>query len=90
MQSAAPPPRPFRNFSVAVYIPVASTRELADPQVLRRQFERIWSRVHFNKVYLEDYRGGVFADPASLVLFLAFDDARMCTAHEYFVDAGWR
>jgi D-xylose 1-dehydrogenase len=30
------------------------------------------------------------ADVASLVLFLASDDARMCTAHEYFVDAGWR
>jgi NAD(P)-dependent dehydrogenase (short-subunit alcohol dehydrogenase family) len=29
-------------------------------------------------------------DVASLVLFLASDDARMCTAHEYFVDAGWR
>jgi hypothetical protein len=25
-----------------------------------------------------------------MVLFLASDDARMCTAHEYFVDAGWR
>ena len=29
-------------------------------------------------------------DVAALVLFLASDDARMCTAHEYFVDAGWR
>ena len=29
-------------------------------------------------------------DVTSLVLFLASDDARMCTAHEYFVDAGWR
>ena len=29
-------------------------------------------------------------DVASLVLFLASDDARMCTGHEYFVDAGWR
>jgi NAD(P)-dependent dehydrogenase (short-subunit alcohol dehydrogenase family) len=29
-------------------------------------------------------------DVASLMLFLASDDARMCTAHEYFVDAGWR
>ncbi len=29
-------------------------------------------------------------DVASLTLFLASDDARMCTAHEYFVDAGWR
>lgn len=29
-------------------------------------------------------------DVAALVLFLASDDARMCTGHEYFVDAGWR
>lgn len=29
-------------------------------------------------------------DVAALVLFLASDDARLITAHEYFVDAGWR
>ena len=29
-------------------------------------------------------------DVAALVLFLASDDARMCTGHNYFVDAGWR
>jgi hypothetical protein len=63
---AAAAPRPYRNFKVAVYIPVSSTRQLADPTVLRQQFARIWSQVHFDKVYLEDYRGGVFADPASL------------------------
>jgi NAD(P)-dependent dehydrogenase (short-subunit alcohol dehydrogenase family) len=27
---------------------------------------------------------------APMVLFLASDDARMCTGHNYFVDAGWR
>ncbi len=63
---AATPQRPYQNFSVAIYIPVESTRQLADPKVLQQQFERIWSQVHFNKVYLEDYRSGVFADPASL------------------------
>jgi NAD(P)-dependent dehydrogenase (short-subunit alcohol dehydrogenase family) len=26
---------------------------------------------------------------ASLVLFLASDDARMCTGHDYWIDAGW-
>jgi len=30
------------------------------------------------------------ADVAALALFLASDDAGMCTGHEYFVDAGWR
>ncbi len=27
---------------------------------------------------------------ASLVLFLASDDARLCTGHSYWIDAGWR
>jgi D-xylose 1-dehydrogenase len=27
---------------------------------------------------------------ASLVMFLASDDARMCTGHPYWIDAGWR
>jgi len=30
------------------------------------------------------------ADVAALVLFLASDDAKMCTGHDYFIDAGWR
>lgn len=30
------------------------------------------------------------ADVAAITLFLASDDARMCTGHSYFVDAGWR
>lgn len=29
-------------------------------------------------------------DIAAMVLFLASDDARLCTGHTYFVDAGWR
>ena len=29
-------------------------------------------------------------DVAALVIFLASDDARGMTGHEYFVDAGWR
>jgi D-xylose 1-dehydrogenase len=27
---------------------------------------------------------------AALVLFLASDDGKMCTGHEYWIDAGWR
>ena len=30
------------------------------------------------------------ADVAALTLFLASDDAAMCTGHDYFIDAGWR
>ena len=29
-------------------------------------------------------------DVAALVMFLASDDARLITGHEYFIDAGWR
>lgn len=29
-------------------------------------------------------------DVAALALFLASDDARYCTGHDYFIDAGWR
>ena len=64
--------RPYKNFSVAVYIPVTSTRELANPSTLRSQFQRIWSQVHFNKVYLEVYRDQVFADPSTLDRIAAF------------------
>jgi NAD(P)-dependent dehydrogenase (short-subunit alcohol dehydrogenase family) len=30
------------------------------------------------------------ADVAALALFLASDDARLITGHNYWVDAGWR
>ncbi len=30
------------------------------------------------------------ADIAAMAMFLASDDARFCTAHNYWVDAGWR
>jgi hypothetical protein len=29
-------------------------------------------------------------DVAARVVFRAPGDARMCTGHEYFIDAGWR
>jgi D-xylose 1-dehydrogenase len=29
------------------------------------------------------------AHVAALVLFLASDDGRLCTGHEYWIDAGW-
>lgn len=56
----------YRNFKAAIYITVESTRELQDPRVREQQYERVASQVHFDKVYLEVYRGGQFADEASL------------------------
>lgn len=64
--------RPYAHFSVAIYIPVSATRALADPATRRRQFERVWSQIHFNKVYLEVYRDGVFAKTASLPGIIRF------------------
>src|SRR5579884_2937907 len=68
--AAAPPPSAsaasdahgaYRNFRVAIYIPVESTRRLADERTLERQYARISSQLRFDKVYLEAYRNGVFA-----------------------------
>ena len=62
----------YRNFKAAIYITVNSTRQLADPQTREQQYQRISSQVRYDKVYLETYRGGVFADEASLDNIKAF------------------
>ncbi|HZD52595.1 MAG TPA: hypothetical protein VE175_06070, partial [Woeseiaceae bacterium] len=51
----------YRNFRVAVYVVVNSTRQLADPETFERQFERVMSQVPFDKVYVEAYRNRQFA-----------------------------
>ena len=56
----------YRNFKAAIYITVHSSRQLADPKTREQQYQRIAGQVRFDKVYLETYRGGVFADEASL------------------------
>ena len=42
-----------------------------------------WSRIPLGKA-------GDPVDIANAHLFLASDDARLISGHEYFVDAGWR
>jgi hypothetical protein len=56
----------YRNFKAAIYVTVHSTLQLADPKTREQQYERIAGQVRFDKVYLETYRGGVFADESSL------------------------
>jgi len=73
----------YRNFRVAIYIPVYSTRRLADARTLELQFARISSQLRFDKVYLEVYRNGVFADEASLEPI-----KRFFTAHGLRVSGG--
>lgn len=70
--AATPPQSAYRNFAVAIYIAVNSTRQLADPQTLERQYARVSSQLRFDKVYLEVYRNGVFADEASLAKIKKF------------------
>src|SRR4051794_20765828 len=56
----------YKNFRAAIYIPVGSTRKLADPATFERQFARVSSQLKFDKVYIEAYRDRVFATDAEL------------------------
>jgi hypothetical protein len=56
----------YKNFKVAIYIVVGSSRQLADPERRQRQFERVMRQVKFDKVYLEVYRDRQFADEESI------------------------
>jgi hypothetical protein len=56
----------YHNFKAAIYITVGTTRELVNPQTLQEQYSRIASQLRFDKVYLEMYRNGQFADEKSV------------------------
>jgi hypothetical protein len=56
----------YKNFNVAIYIAARTTQQLSEPKVLEQQFERVWSQVKFDKVYIETYRDSVFVDEASI------------------------
>jgi hypothetical protein len=59
-------PGQYRNFVVAVYLPVGVVRNLADPSRLNREWEQISREVKVDKVYIETERGRVVADEALL------------------------
>jgi hypothetical protein len=67
----------YRNFRTAIYVTVTSTKELADPKVFAKQFERMQRQVKFDKVYIEAYRDHLFAT-----------DAELSTVREEFVARG--
>ena len=46
----------YRNFRAAIYVTVGDTKRLADPATFERQFTRVSSQLHFDKVYIEAYR----------------------------------
>ncbi len=68
---AAPPPA-HDQFRVAVYIPVGVVERMKDPAFLQKSWDELSSQVKVDKVYIESYRSGVFADDASLDAVKAF------------------
>ncbi|MES1201180.1 MAG: hypothetical protein ABUS57_06995 [Pseudomonadota bacterium] len=77
-QQNAPAHQPaYRNFRVAIYVVVGTTRRLADRAEFDREFDRVWRQVHFDKVYLEPYRGHQFAT-----------DDEVSTVKRYFEERG--
>ncbi len=64
--SAASAADAYQSFKTAIYVTVNSTRELADPKVREQQYRRVADQLRFDKVYVESYRGGTFADDATL------------------------
>jgi hypothetical protein len=62
-QSGAAPvaAAPYRNFKVAIYVVVGNVRALADRATFDREYARVASQLHFDKVYIEAYRDHQFA-----------------------------
>jgi hypothetical protein len=61
-QSARAAAGQYENFKVAVYIPVAVTKTLADPERLQDDWNRLDAQLKIDKVYLETYRNHQWAD----------------------------
>jgi len=62
----ANPPGQYRNFVVAVYVPVGVVRNLADPDRLNHEWEQISRGMKVDKVYIETERDRVVADESLL------------------------
>jgi hypothetical protein len=54
----------YKNFRTAIYVPVYSTKQLADPAEFARQYDRMQRQLKFDKVYVEVYRDHNFATDA--------------------------
>ena len=52
----------YKNFRVAVYIPVGVVEQMKDPQWLQSSWDTISSQVKVDKVYIETYRSRRIAD----------------------------
>src|SRR5579864_6929699 len=56
----------YQSFKTAIYVTVNSTRAMADPKVRDEQYRRVAGQLRFDKVYIETFRSGVFADESTL------------------------
>jgi hypothetical protein len=74
--NTAPPPGHYKNFRVAIYVTVLSTKRLADPALREHDFDRAMAQTHFDKVYLEAYRDGVLATDAEIDSAKAFLESK--------------
>jgi hypothetical protein len=70
--SEATPAPAHDQFRVAVYIPVGVVEKMKDPAYLEKSWEDITSQVKVDKVYIETYRSGTFADDALLETVKSF------------------
>lgn len=72
----AVPVRAYQNFQVAVYCRAQEVAQMSDPAWLEREWQRISTAVHVDKVYLEVHRDGVMPTDATLTAAKAFFAAR--------------
>ena len=56
----------YKNFTVAVYIPVGVTRSMEDPQWLAEHWNNLSRQLKIDKVYIETYRSRQTADEDSI------------------------
>jgi hypothetical protein len=56
----------YKNFTVAVYIPVAVSRNMRDPQWLESHWKNLSGRLKIDKVYIETYRSRQILDEDSI------------------------
>jgi hypothetical protein len=61
-KDAAKPNGRYRNFGVAIYIPVRFVQPLAKRETLERQWDTISRQLKVDKVYIESHRDRVTAD----------------------------
>lgn len=60
-------PQPYKNFKVTVFIPVQIVNRMGqDPAWMESGWKDISSRIHVDKVFIENYRSGAEADDATL------------------------